>query len=1159
MYSRQTKLAVTVFFTFLITGMALADKKLPGTPVFGDDFSVLGLFAENWESTKGTQCKDGKAIIPWPGKGVINTLTLRRIPKGDYVFTADVVLDKPKGPKAGHFGIKLDGWINLLISPALTENKAYAHTAYKVGNEKRSRGKTGGAIPGFSFGKSVRIMVSREKIGKSYKYSYNVDGRQIDSFITPYNKRGTGKIMFYGYRTTLSLDNFQLYSTTGTGSNNLVVNSSFEHLQEGMPLYMRPATSRKLRFTGDYKDFINACSIDTNEKVSGKNSVKMTMDDKFPGKEYVSSLPSNYFSNGIWTYNVSAMLNKPITFSVYLKASEDNFPVKLTIWEFWYKGHSKKIKISKEWQRYSFTVGKLDKKSIVRGIVTFSHPGTVWADDLQIEIGNEPSEYMPSSLDKDKFADSNTAIEIEDDIILKKSDKAPIIDGNIENVWFKSGTEVGNFFLNGWKKPVNKTRAWITCDENNLYLAVRAHVPDISKVKGTKFPHDTLTAHTQDCIEVLLDTAFGRKQYYHLTVNAAGSKTDFGPGRMLGWKGRWNAAARINEKEKSIDYEMQFPLENFAGLDIAGKWGINIGRNDTISNKCPSLTHATEVNFHVPAIFPAIVFPDGITEKYKVGVKDLTIVAGKNADIRVTGTVGNLSGKDLDSEIQILDAATGKLIGDKKITIVKGNTLLSFPVTASPNVKEMDVIVKIIVDGKERSSQQKHIALASKLDLYTRYNYYMNEKNAVLVGSLNLPEANKLTGKLSVADKVIDVKMATDFAFNIPLEGITDGEHQITLDVYNGADKIISGTTKLIKRKFKKGATQIDHQRRCLVVDGKPYLAISTFCPMEPGLAAVHQDNVLKNMLRLHKEMGYRCLMTISKETPLFCKQKQALFDLCDKEGIKVINWSRSGIGASPEKTFSTVTNDNIIGWLIIDEPELGPTPSEVTEAYLLSHQKANPYTPVFMNNSILGIPRRYANLETDILMLDDYLTNRESRKVIEMIDATEMMMKMGKKKRKPAFFFLAGENLANHYREPTYAEQVAQTYGVIIAGARGVSYFLSLPQYPENYRASVDVNRELLELEDVILSLEKTSKASISDSSVKFMTQKLGNKIYIIALNSNNNRSADVEIVLPLEFKYAETGNVKFENRKIKIKNGKIADKFKPLERHVYVIDILR
>ena len=481
---------------------------------------------------------------------------------------------------------------------------------------------------------------------------------------------------------------------------------------------------------------------------------------------------------------------------------------------------------------------------------------------------------------------------------------------------------------------------------------------------------------------------------------------------------------------------------------------------------------------------------------------------------------------------------------------------------AAPDIKTMDAVVKILVDWKERYSQSKRIALARPLDLFTRLNYYMNEENAVLVGSLNLPDAEKLTGKITVAGKTFDVKMEPGFAFDIPLKGIENGEYQIILDVCKGAERLVSGTAKLVKREFKAGATQIDHQRRCLVVDGKPYLAITPFFGVERGIKPEDQDTVLKNMLRLHKEMGYKCFLAGAVDDKPVPEQAQAFFELCAKEGIKIIYWPfmswRNKEKISPEQRFQTIKSDNIIGWMVIDEPELYAK-SEDVEAFMEAHRKLSPYTPIFMNNTLIGIPGRFAGLKTDILMLDDYLTNRENRKVIEMIDATSMMMEAGKEERKPVFYFLAGENLGNHYREPTYAEQVAETYGVIIAGATGVSYFCSLPLYPEDYKACVDVNRELLALEDVIFSLEKTSSASIADSVVKSMTRKLDGKIYVIALNSDNDRATDVEITLPPEFKYAGTAEVKFEDRKLDVKNGRISDKFKPLERHVYVVDIAK
>ena len=256
----------------------------------------------------------------------------------------------------------------------------------------------------------------------------------------------------------------------------------------------------------------------------------------------------------------------------------------------------------------------------------------------------------------------------------------------------------------------------------------------------------------------------------------------------------------------------------------------------------------------------------------------------------------------------------------------------------------------------------------------------------------------------------------------------------------------------------------------------------------------------------------------------------------------------------NPQKRFRMPSSENIIAWQVLDEPEISSIRSEAAEAFLAAQRAASPYTPVFMNNTLIGIPRRYANLRTDILMLDDYLTNRENRKVAEMIDAANMMMEAGREDHQPVFYFLAGENLQNHYRECTYAEQVAQTYGVILAGARGVSYFFSLPLYPENYRACMDVNRELLELEDVIFSLEKTSAAAISSSAIKFITRKLGDKLFVLALNASNDRAADVAITLPPGFKYAARVEVKFENRNLDVVNGTISDEFKPLERHVYI-----
>jgi len=268
------------------------------------------------------------------------------------------------------------------------------------------------------------------------------------------------------------------------------------------------------------------------------------------------------------------------------------------------------------------------------------------------------TKYMPSSLDRDKFSKTKKIPVIESDTVLKKTTNSPVIDGNLENLWFRYGVKIDKFFLlgaSGAKLPPNRTETWMMCDDDNLYLAVRAYVPDTAKVKATKGKRDDLNAvhNGKDCIEVFFDTTFNRKTYYHLSANAAGSLTDFGPGRRMGWNGNWSVATGINEKEKAIDYEFKFPLENFSSLELANKWGLNIGRYDTATKRFYSLIHSAQVNFHLPSFFPAIVFPEGVLDKYRIGIKDIFLVPGKEDKVNISGTIGNLSGKPLNANVRI--------------------------------------------------------------------------------------------------------------------------------------------------------------------------------------------------------------------------------------------------------------------------------------------------------------------------------------------------------------------------------------------------------------------------------------------------------------------------------------------------------------------------
>jgi len=241
-----------------------------------------------------------------------------------------------------------------------------------------------------------------------------------------------------------------------------------------------------------------------------------------------------------------------------------------------------------------------------------------------------------------------------------------------------------------------------------------------------------------------------------------------------------------------------------------------------------------------------------------------------------------------------------------------------------------------------------------------------------------------------------------------------------------------------------------------------------------------------------------------------------------------------------------------------MDEPELG-TPSDVARAFLRKMRPLYPYHPVHMNNTVLGIPNRYADLETDILMLDDYLTNVEKRSVASVVDATDIMMEAGKEEAKPCFYFIVAGNFPLHHREPSYAEQIAQTYGNIAAGCTGLSYFYGVPMTPGNWKAYLQLNREILDLNDILLSEEEIAQgaSSADPKTLRHILRRHDGHVYVISCNIGKQAIVNVTFTLPAELQYADEADVMFENREVTVSNGRLIDSFAGYSRHVYKVKL--
>ena len=102
----------------------------------------------------------------------------------------------------------------------------------------------------------------------------------------------------------------------------------------------------------------------------------------------------------------------------------------------------------------------------------------------------------------------------------------PIIDGNISEVSWQMARELSPFQnVDGTGEPQNPTQAFLLWDPENLYIGVKAYIPE------AQIPHISQTQHDSpiwedECIEILIDPNLKTDTYYHFVINPIGAFFD---------------------------------------------------------------------------------------------------------------------------------------------------------------------------------------------------------------------------------------------------------------------------------------------------------------------------------------------------------------------------------------------------------------------------------------------------------------------------------------------------------------------------------------------------------------------------------------------------------------------------------------------------------
>ncbi|MBU0714531.1 MAG: carbohydrate-binding family 9-like protein [Verrucomicrobia bacterium] len=249
-------------------------------------------------------------------------------------------------------------------------------------------------------------------------------------------------------------------------------------------------------------------------------------------------------------------------------------------------------------------------------------------------------------------------------VAVGRAEKAPVIDGVLDDPCWNDCVELGNFFvLNGHGIPAKEdadTKVYVTYDSKNLYIAFKCldrilnpvlNQLHLFKAEVGGDQGDTLNVFKDDCVEIFLSCgAEVTDSYYHLCVNSRGTVYDsIGAVNPAGWNSKAIVKGSIGDDAWRI--EISIPLESLSKTEIIpGKsvWRANFCRNAKPTAETSSWCPASTRGFHCPEIFGELRFGEKVP-----GVKNVIFSKFGQGANRLSAQFRNSLAEDRDFSLSI--------------------------------------------------------------------------------------------------------------------------------------------------------------------------------------------------------------------------------------------------------------------------------------------------------------------------------------------------------------------------------------------------------------------------------------------------------------------------------------------------------------------------
>ncbi|MFH1904579.1 MAG: sugar-binding protein [bacterium] len=391
------------------------------------------------------------------------------------------------------------------------------------------------------------------------------------------------KKMFVGLVVFLAVCSY----LSSAQAENLIINGSFDEISEktGLPVgwYFSPRARS------------DAGKIDDTTAVDGKYSVKITVPP--------DALEKYLFHQHRPKLKIAIPAGTPIKLSGYSKVKdyvkgkwqEGKYPKHAIALAIQLADGSRKypainFSSSEEWE-YKEKIYTFDKEIVGINYIylcDYYSSETVWYDDIYFG-------HVEGSED-----DKHPLVRI------PKTNSAPVLDGNLDDTCWQEAAVLSGFVLMGGKDlPANKTIAYLTYDDKNLYLAIRCYEKVLDPIyqRQHKFKANVKErdgrVFTDDCVEIFISSS-QKQGYFKLDFNSLATQSDSFK-KDKNWNCKWKVAASVG-KDSWIG-EAIIPLSEIdLKPEMGNRFRFNICREEKALGE-NSAWSPVKTGFHEPDNF----------------------------------------------------------------------------------------------------------------------------------------------------------------------------------------------------------------------------------------------------------------------------------------------------------------------------------------------------------------------------------------------------------------------------------------------------------------------------------------------------------------------------------------------------------------------------